>query len=122
MEEIRAKDTGVRMLASVSYFLPFVTLVFGPLLFYFEFRKKSRFITFHALYNIYLITLAVLALLFLPLVALALGMSISTIAQISIACEAVLALLWAYGLAACAFGTTPIPFRGTITRQATPAS
>ena len=102
MGEITAKGTGIRLFASVAYFLPFITWGFGPLVFYFEFRKKSRFITFHVLYSLYLLTLAtnaaVIPLLNIPLLVLVF-------------------LLWAYGLVMCAFGRTPRLFRGMITAQ-----
>lgn len=104
MGEIRTNDTWVSILASSAYILPFITLVFGPLLLYFEFRKKSSFIAFHAIYALG--------------VALLAGIAIVLPTQIGLPILIIAGLLWLYGIAACAFGTTPIILRKEIARIA----
>ena len=104
MEKISASDTNTSIIASAAYALPFITWIFGPILLYFEFRKKSAFIAFHSIYSLGTVAFASLSAVLPPIIGLPL--------------LAIAGLLWLYGIATCAFGTTPLIFRNEIARLA----
>jgi len=120
-EETTASDSSSKVLGVLSYILSFITWVIGPFIIYFIFRSKNKFVAFHALYNIYLVSLGTVLYFILGIVfaAIAYSLNMPNIVQLLVAIfwGLPLLLLMLYGFIACLMGKTPLLFAGMINKQ-----
>jgi uncharacterized membrane protein len=120
-EEVTTTNSTSKVLGVLSYLLSFVTWVIGPIVMYFIFRSRDKFVAFHALYNVYLISIGTVLYFILGIVfaAIAYSLNMPNIIQLLVAIflGLPLLLLMLYGFIACLIGKTPLFFAGMINKQ-----